>query len=111
MDVHAVQDSLERLKVADLAATATPTPTDIVMFGKHQGRTYQDILSEFPNYAEWVVKTVEMEMESGPAMVHLATYLKPFVRGQNLFRPITEDDYEEMDAEFPEGWSDDADLL
>ena len=99
------------MKVAHLKDTATPKPTDVVVFGKHKGKTYHDILSRKPNYAEWVVNTVEKKMESSPVIVHLATYLKPFVRGQNLFRPITEDDYEEMDAQFPEGWSDDADLL
>ena len=101
----------ERLKLAHLKDTATPKPSDIVVFGKHKGKTYHDILSEKPNYAEWVVSTVEKKMESSPVIVHLATYLRPFLRGHNLFRPITGSDYETGDTMHPHGWSEDKDLL
>ena len=99
------------MKVAHLKDTATPKPTDIVVFGKHKGKTYHDILSKKRNYAEWVVNTVEKKMESSPVIVHLATYLKPFLRGHNLFRPITGSDYETEGTMFPYGWSEDAGLL
>ena len=85
----------ERLDLTKLAETETPQDDDLVRFGKHQGRTYLEILTEFPQYAQWVIDTTMTETdECSPGLTHLANYLKP--------RMTTQMDDEEL--QYPEEW-------
>ena len=99
----------ERKKMSDLEANAPAQGTDLVMFGQHAGRTYQEILEKFPAYAEWVVTTATMEPESTPGLIHLATFIRSRCPElQTAEEVITMDDSDEV---YPQDWDEDADLL
>jgi hypothetical protein len=46
-----------------------------VQFGKHQGKSYELMMVEFPGYCDWVIKTNQMEPEACASLKHSATYL------------------------------------
>ena len=100
-----------RLSVNEVASNTTPLDGDLVQFGQHQGRTYKEILEEFPQYAVWVVMTSEQEAEASPGLLHLAKYLKdkqvstaPRTNPSEIPFPETDDE-----IMFPEEWEDTED--
>ena len=46
-----------------------------IRFGKHAGKTYQQALSEYPSYCEWVILTADIEDEASPELQHFAQWL------------------------------------
>ena len=89
--------------LSEATSTSTPQDNDLVQFGQHQGRTYQEIHEEFPQYATWVVMTSEQDVEASPGLLHLATYLKTV---QADLHPIPEENWEASSDEmmYPQEW-------
>ena len=52
-----------------------PTPEELVMFGKHKGKTFRWVTTNDENYCKWIVKAAEEEPESGEPLRRLARYL------------------------------------
>ena len=59
-----------------------PQPTDIVTFGRHRNRTFEDIAVEFPDYARFVVTTADREPDQSPNFTRLATFLRSKGKGR-----------------------------
>jgi len=47
----------------------------MVRFGKHQGKSYELMMIEFPSYCDWVLETNRQEPEASDALKHFANYL------------------------------------
>ena len=103
----------ERLQVNQVAATATAKDTDLVMFGKHQGRTYLEILTEFPKYRDWVIEASQQDpSQMSPAMAHLAKYLSTNTPETLDSGPLQDDEMSAASDElYPSGWTQEDDAL
>ena len=51
------------------------TKNRTVLFGKHQGIAYEDMIENYPDYCEWVMNTADIEDEANPELHHFASYL------------------------------------
>ena len=49
--------------------------TDKVNFGKHCGRTYQEVYQDHPEYSNWVLETLETGDSCSDGMKRLGRYL------------------------------------
>ena len=70
----------------DLVNTLTPEPNslDLVTFGKHMGKTYEQVLQD-PKYCEWVMETVAQgETVNNNNLVRLGEYIH-FVQMQDTY--------------------------
>ena len=65
-----------------LNASQTPQPTDIITFGKHKNRTFEDIATEFPDYARFIVTTADEEPDQPSNFLRLANYLRAKGKGR-----------------------------
>ena len=79
-----------------------PTNTDLVTFGKHMGKTYQQVKDDHPDYVAWMMETLDQETDHSAAFLHLAKY---FQKNQVLEFQIQSED-EEM-GEYPQEWLED----
>ena len=70
-----------------LNASETPLPTDLVMFGRHRGRTFLDIATEFPDYAHFVVKSSNEEPDQPANFDRLARFLRMKGKGSGKSVP------------------------
>ena len=46
-----------------------------MQFGKHEGKSYELMMVEYPGYCDWVIETNRMEPEANESLKHFATYL------------------------------------
>ena len=51
-----------------------PLRPNTMLFGKFQGKSYEEVLEDSPEYCEWVIQTAEMEPSSGE-LLHFAKFL------------------------------------
>ena len=65
-----------------LNRSENPQPTDIVTFGKHRNRTFEDIAVEFPDYAKFIVTTADQEPDQQTNFLRLANYLRGKGKGR-----------------------------
>jgi len=61
-----------------VAAAKTPegTAASIVTFGKHRGSTYTELLTQYPDYCDWVLDTAQREESQNPSFLALVKYLR-----------------------------------
>ena len=57
------------------------------MFGRHKGRTFLDIATEFPDYASFVVKSSNEEPDQPPNFDRLARFLRMKGKGSGKSVP------------------------
>ena len=50
--------------------------SDLMVYGKHIGRTYATVYQSFPPYAHWTMNTAEDGEPSHPDLLRLAQYCK-----------------------------------
>ena len=55
--------------------TTQSSGKDLVTFGKHAGKTYDQVLQSYPGYCEWVMKTAEEGDDVGVQLIKFARYL------------------------------------
>ena len=86
-------------EAAATGRVGNPTPqisgSDVVRFGKHNGKTYQEILRHQGQYASWAVKTAEEQAECNPQLKRLAKYLS----ANRVRATMMEDDLESVQVE------------
>ena len=68
-------EKLTRLAMDRIYAVSKAHGQDPVGMGKHSALTYTEVLTEYPDYAKWVIKTAE-EGEAHYRLVRLANWLK-----------------------------------
>ena len=75
--------------------TPEPNSQDLVTFGKHMGRTYEQVLQD-PSYCEWVMNTVAQgEAIQNANLVRLAEY----IHHVQVTDTYAADDWADMDQE------------
>ena len=79
-----------------LASDIMPLDDDIVSFGKCKNLQYKTVRDEFPDYCDWVLKTVEERgLETSQDLRRLAKYLNV----QTTDKTTVEDDLKEPDLD------------
>ena len=70
------QDVLPIGNSAAYALIDAETATETVMFGKHKGKAYSDVMQQYPAYCNWVLETAEIEDEASICLQHFASWLE-----------------------------------
>jgi len=52
-----------------------PQGTDVLTFGCHQGRMFEDVMLSEMTYCEWILQTIENEPDTCPGLRRFAMYL------------------------------------
>jgi len=55
--------------------TSQPSGKDLVTFGKHAGKTYDNVFLNNPGYCDWIMKTAEEGDDAGVQLIKFARYL------------------------------------
>ena len=76
------QACLTGWKRLPLNHSENPQPTDIVTFGRHKNRTFEDIATEFPDYARFIVTTADEEPDQSANFLRLANFLRGKGKGR-----------------------------
>ena len=67
----------ERLSLPGFEETIRQSlPTDVVVFGKHVGRTFKQVYEEDPQYCQWCVTTQQQQSDVLPGLDRFATWVQ-----------------------------------
>ena len=66
----------ERIPIEIKEEGADAKDSDVLAFGKHAGKTYLEVLTDYPSYTRWVISTDEHGDNTNKQFAHFARYIR-----------------------------------
>ena len=65
----------ERIPLSKYETNEQPSGKDLVTFGMHAGKTYNNVYLSHPTYCDWIMKTAETGDDASAQLIKFARYL------------------------------------